>query len=159
MLIRSRSDFAPTGSGDKYHVNYSAHVQPDGSLTLSETSKDDIQADINAHFSECDMASVVERLRAGIFSDMRPESELTFGDVSTLPESMSELLNLKMRCDRAWSALPKEIKEKYDNDQMKWYAAAGTPDWYKELFPEQFEEVDKEFIPQTDNNGGDAHVS
>lgn len=128
-------------SGDDYHTEYTSYVQPDGLIELVESGKTCIQDEINSHLSECDYHDILDRLRLGDYSQTKKPA-VDYGDFTSLPETFQELAELSGKMQTAFSAVPPDVKERYNFSLKEWLAAAGSVEWMSLMFP-------PEELPQT----------
>ena len=70
--------------------------------------------------------SVVQRLGAQL-NEEAPQ------DFTNLPSTLAEAQEMMIQAENAWNKLPREIKQKFDNDVDKFIAGFGTTDWMEAL--------------------------
>ncbi len=119
-----------TSPGDEFHISYSSRFNPDGTISLTESGRKNIQEEINSHLVETDMSIIVQRLQFGDTSVLSSKKPM-YGDFTNLPSSFAEAFDMVNRSEKAFEALPPDIKQKFDNDRGKWFASIGSPDWFE----------------------------
>lgn len=118
-------------SGDGEHQLYSSKVMPDGKVKLFQAGKEDFHAMIQSFKESTDISYILAKLAAGDNSVLRPGA--TFGDFTNVPNNYAELLQLQIDTNRLYDSLPVDVKKQFDNDVNKFFASAGTEDWYKKM--------------------------
>lgn len=121
-----------THSGDTHHVQYESRLDFDGTVKLKESGRVDIQAQINSHAGETDMAVIVNRLMMGDTSVLTTKKPM-YGDFTQFPRTYAEAFDLVNRSEQAFERLSPDIKVKYDNDVQKWFSSIGTEPWLSDL--------------------------
>lgn len=121
-----------TCAGDKEHIIYSPEVQKDGTILLKESGRENIQDKIQSFASQTDMAWILKQLSIGNTSVLTSKTAM-FGDFTEMPKTMPEVLQLYIDGQRAFEELSSDMKAKFDNNFMKWFASAGAPDWYEKM--------------------------
>lgn len=121
-----------TEHGNKYRVEYSSRVEADGTVSLFESARTDIQAEINSHAAETDIAFIVSRLQMGDTSVLSSKKAM-YGDFTQFPKTFSQMFDMVHRAEDAFESLPVDIKQSYDNDISQWFADIGSPDWMSRM--------------------------
>lgn len=117
-----------SSSGDSEHILYSSVVGPDGVISLSVSSVEDIQSQINSYAAECELSNILARFSAGDVSALN-NRPVSFGDFTNMPKSMIEAYNLIERGKESFTLLPESVRAAYDNDFLRWLADAGSNKW------------------------------
>lgn len=117
-----------TNSGDPIKVMYGSKFKSDGTISLFEVSRVNIQDEINSHACETDMSIIINKLRYGDTSVLSSRQPL-YGDFTQFPKTFAEAFSLVQRSEDAFNSLPVDIKQAYDNDRAKWFADIGTEKW------------------------------
>lgn len=120
-----------TCPGDIYHVLYSPKLEDDGTITLKESDRIDIDTRINSFAPLCDMAYIISKLNVGDTSVLRAGG--SYGDFTQMPKTYAEMLDLVRRSDAEFARLPVDIKAAFDNDVSQWFATAGSDEWLKKM--------------------------
>lgn len=136
-------DISPSHKGSGEKPIYSTELDEHGILKVVRTGYQDMQQLINSHLGEVEIHSVLERFSMGLVSNVRDHG-LQYGDFTQLPTSMADILNLQHKVEQAFDSLSDELKAKYHNSKNEWLSKAGSLDWLKDIFPEQFPDLSKE---------------
>ena len=121
-----------TDPGSPEHIIYRPEVQKDGTVVLTESGRENIQDKIQSYASQTDMAWILTQLSLGntkVLTDKTP----MYGDFTQMPKTPAEVLQLYHKGQAAFNELSAEVKAKFDNDFLKWFAAAGTPSWIEKM--------------------------
>lgn len=121
-----------THPGNSHHIEYSSKFNPDGTITLVESGRTDIQAEINSHLGETDMAVIVHKLQFGDTSVLTSKRPM-YGDFTKFPSSFAEVFDLVQRSEQAFESLPVDVKKTFDNSRAKWFSSIGSPEWLKAM--------------------------
>lgn len=121
-----------TESGDRYHTIYEPIVNPDGTISLVESGKEDIQAKIDSYKDQTDISFIVKKLAQGDFSVLS-QKEPMYGDFTTMPKTYAEALQLTIDAEKRFYELPLETRNKFDNDYKQWFAQAGSDSWIERM--------------------------
>lgn len=142
MLRRCPAKIKPTNPGNRTKIVYGSRLKPDGTIELYEREKIDVLLEINSHASECDMSIILSRIMRGDTSMLRQNP--MYGDFSTMPRTYADMFNMVTEAEYTFDHLPVEVKNRFGNDKLKWFATLGTPDWYNNMYPEPKESEVKE---------------
>lgn len=129
-----------TEAGRKTRLTFRWAYDDKGNKSLVQDEEIDRDAEIQSYLEETKIEniinraafdpSIVQKLGAKL-SDAEPQ------DFTTMPSTLAEAQNLMIQTEQTWDKLPKEIKQKFDNDVDKFIARFGTADWMKALGLEQ----------------------
>lgn len=121
-----------TCSGDRYHITYEPVVNPDGTISLVENGKEDIQAKIDSYREKTDIAYIIKRLEMGDTSVLNQNNPM-YGDFTDMPKSYAEVLQLVIDAENSFYKLPLDTRNKFDNDYKQWLAQAGSLEWSERM--------------------------
>lgn len=121
-----------TDPGDCYHTLFSPSVDPDGSIQLIPSGKVDIQEQIDSFRDQTDMSFIIKRLQMGDTSVLS-DKEAMYGDFTNMPKTYAEFLQKQIDAQNAFMQLPLDIRNKFDNDFMKWFATSGSDGWFDKM--------------------------
>ena len=130
-MVSDPNDFF-TCSGDKFRIIFSPVIQPDGSIELVESGKDDIQEMIDSYRDQTDMAYILQRMAMGDSSVLN-QKEPMYGDFTQLPKTYAEALQLVIDREKQFMQLPLDVRKAFDNDFKKWFAQSGSEEWYQKM--------------------------
>lgn len=133
-----------TCPGSNEHILYSGKVLPDGTIHLTECGKENIQEIINSAAETCDMAYILHELALGNTSVLN-QRETFYGDFSKAPNSLLEAMQIMLDGEKAFMALPLEVRQKFDNSYMLWLSTNGSEEWIEKMaIKHDTEEVNEE---------------
>lgn len=117
--------------GDLFATIYSSKVLPDGTVELTPSGKIDIKNEINSQRDLTDLAYIARQIENG---NMEPQENIGFyGDMREFPKTFADMLQLKINAEESWYGLTTEIRQRFDNDFNKYFATAGSEDWFNKL--------------------------
>ena len=128
-----------TSSGDTEHIEYAPKVMPDGSIELVVSGKTNIDEYINAQRETTDMAYIITQLGLGN-TDVLNQKTPNYGDFTEMPKTFAEALQMKIDAEKAFYELPLDVRNKFENDFNRFFATAGTKEWYEKITPPDIEE-------------------
>ena len=134
--VSNPNDFV-TNPGSPIRDLYSAKVLPDGSIEVVQSGKENIQDKIEAQREQTDMSYIIKQIMLGN-GDVLNLSPGQYGDFTKAPKSMAEAIQLQIDAEKAWYGLPVEIRSRFDNDLTRWLVTAGTDEWNKKMFPNDY---------------------
>lgn len=120
-----------TQSGSDVHILYSSKVLPNGQIRLTPSGKESITEKINAQKEFTDMSYIISRLMVGDTSVLRDGA--VYGDFTVAPKSLAESLQIIIDGQQKFDALPLDVKNKFDNNYMKWIMQSGSVDWFNKM--------------------------
>lgn len=123
-----------TEPGSREKILYSAKVRPDGVIEVVPSGVEDIQDKIESFRDQTDMCYIVKQIALGDMSVLN-QYPGQYGDFTKLPKTMAEVLQQQIDAEKAWYALPVDIRAQFDHDKVKWLATAGTEEWNSIMFP------------------------
>lgn len=131
-------------------IEYSPIVKEDGTIELMESGKTNIQEYINSFEEECNLQNIIARYTNGDLTALNKFSG-TYGDFTEFPKTYAEVLQLQIDSRNLFNSLPIEIKEKFDNDENKFFVQSGSKEWFEILKPlmdikEEVNEIVKEEV-------------
>ena len=128
-----------TSSGDTEHIEYAPKVMPDGSIELVVSGKTNIDEYINAQRETTDMAYIITQLGLGN-TDVLNQKTPNYGDFTEMPKTFAEALQMKIDAEKAFYELPLDVRNKFENDFNRFFATAGSKEWYEKITPPDIEE-------------------
>ena len=115
-------------------IEYSPVVKEDGSITLEESGKSNIQEYIDSFEESCSLENIIARYENGDLSALNVGNP-KFGDFTEFPKTYAEVLQLQIDSNNLFNSLPKEIKQKFDNDANKFFVMSGSEEWFEIIKP------------------------
>lgn len=128
--FRPRTRFA-ANPGSREKILYAPQVAKDGTYELIESGRDDLYASIQSHAESVDIHVILDRYTRG---DLGALSRVqgVYADVTGVPGSYAEMLNLVIAGEAQFNSLPLETRAKFDHSYAKWIAAMDNfPEWQK----------------------------
>lgn len=119
-------------AGSRYKTIYSPKVDEEGRIELIEAGKEDFQEYIDSFRESCDIQQIIRRVEQGDTTVLN-QFPAFYGDVTKMPKTYAELLQLQIDSKKAFDSLPLEVKHKFDDDPNVFFATAGSEDWVKKL--------------------------
>ena len=114
--------------GEPIKVIYSPIVNDDGTITLKESGKENLDDYINSFKDEVDINQLIARFtngEVGVFN----QRQGYYGDFTEFPKTYAEMLQLQINSKNFFDSLPVPIKEKFDNDANQFFAQTGSKEW------------------------------
>lgn len=127
-MIKYADNSIVSNPGNPIHIIYAPEVQDDGTIKLVESGKENTDEYIDSFREECDISTIIKKYQNGDISVLK-QREGMFGDFTNLPKTYAEMLQLRIDSERAFNSLPLEVKQKFNNDEMQFFASAGSNEW------------------------------
>lgn len=124
--------FEPSCAGERYRTEYAPIVNDDGTITLVEDGKTDLQEMYDVQAAGCDMSLIVQRYLSGDYSVLS-RAQGVYIDTTVYPKSNAELLQKVIDGQRYFDSLSPDIKSRFDNDFNQWFAGAGSEQWLRNM--------------------------
>lgn len=138
-----------TEEGRKTRLTFRWAYNEKGDKSLVQDEEIDRDAEIQSYLEETKIEniinraafdpSVVQRLSAQL-SDAEPQ------DFTNMPSTLAEAQNIMIQAENTWNKMPREIKQKFDNDVDKFIARFGTAEWMEALGMNQKSVVDEKTV-------------
>ena len=113
-------------AGSREHVLYTPRFDAAGNFELVESGKEDRYAEIQSHKDSCDINLIVERYASGD-QTVLARRQAMYMDVTEMPKTYSELLNLVATGEKQFNSLPLEVKEEFGNSYHRYLSAMDSP--------------------------------
>lgn len=117
-------------SGSPIKTIYSPVVNEDGSISLEESGKENLQDYIQSFAPECDISTLIARFANGDVSVLNKRQGV-YGDFTQMPKTYAEFLQIQIDSKNYFDSLPVEVKHKFDDDANKFLAQAGSKEWFE----------------------------
>lgn len=118
--------------GSAEHVLYKGVVLKDGTIDLRKCGTENIKDKIQSFKELTDIEYIRKRLALGDVSVLN-QVEAFYGDYSEVPTTKQEVLQMFIDGQKAFMSLDVDTRNKFDNDFNKWFAQAGTEEWFKRM--------------------------
>lgn len=122
----------PSNPGNPKHQLYAPKVGSNGSVTLVEAGFENTDDYIQSFAQSTDLQVIMAQVAAGDLAALnrRPGS---YGDFTKMPATFAEALQLQIDSKRLFDSLPNDVRRKFDNDPNKFFAAAGSQEWFEKI--------------------------
>lgn len=107
------SGSSPVGSRLRSRFRKDCRENPPKLVKIGETNQYEI---IQSYKDSCDISKLVARAVAGDISVLQRVQGI-YSDISNVPQTMTELMNLGVLSATAWDLLNPDIKAKFENEE------------------------------------------
>lgn len=107
--------------GQRFKTVYEMVYNEKGHKELKAVGTTDVQAAIDSEFASVDLNMILTRLVNGDEEALN-RADAFYADVSELPMSYREILDLNMSAQKVFSDLPEEVRKVYGNDFIQFLA-------------------------------------
>lgn len=118
--------------GDSVKVVYTPKYDSDGVLDLVPTGSEDLYAYIQSHAQSVDIHYLLDRFAAGE-TDVLSRLQGFYADVTSMPKTYAEVLNAVISGEEAFSRLPVDVKQRFDNSFAVWLASMDSSDFAEKM--------------------------
>ena len=128
-MFKTQYDSRPrfyTSIGDPIVEVYTGRYDKNGDLQLVKTGTENLYDRIQAEAAACDMDNILRRFANGDISVLS-QSQGVYADFAGAPMHFTDALNMVRSVEDAFSQLPADEREKYDNDWVKYGASIVNP--------------------------------
>lgn len=120
--LKTRPDYKPTyGKDGKYRLEVCGEIN----------SYDDIQS----YHDSCDLQQIIAKYNMTGNADLLNKRHGFYMDITEFPETYAEMQNAMIKAENEFNALPKEFKEKFNNNVREFFAEMGTESFNEKLNP------------------------
>lgn len=118
---------SPTGEREEYR--HEEYIDLDGrrSIVLSKEPTP-IYDLIQASREQCEIERIVRRATMGDYSALNA-IEGVYADVTDAPSSLAQAQQIMLNAQKEFAKLPKDIREKFENNYEIFIATAGSDEW------------------------------
>lgn len=121
-----------TNPGSKFKAVYSPKVMEDGHIELVEKAKTCLYDYIQSFRDSCDINVLIRRYQQGDTAALLSGNTF-YGDVTEMPKSFAEMLQVSLDCETFFNKLPADEKAKFDNNFSKFLSSFGSPEFLHAL--------------------------
>lgn len=104
---------SPVGTRLRARFRKDCRENPPKLVKIGETNQYEI---IQSYKDSCDISKLVARAAAGDISVLQRVQGI-YSDISNVPQTMTELMNLGVLSAAAWDLLNPDIKAKFENEE------------------------------------------
>lgn len=137
---KKHSKLFVTNPGTPLHKVMHGEVQDDGTIKLVVDRIEDTDEIINAQAPATRIENIMARIQAGDINLLNQKQGF-YGDVTNLPKTYAEMLDLMHKGEEFFNKLPVDVKEQYNNDFGQFFA--NFDEAIKKLTPQQAEKAEE----------------
>lgn len=128
----TKSDRIISNPGSRIHKIYTAKYDVNGSMFLEETGEENIYEQIQSHKDSVDINVLLKRYQNGDVEALS-KAQGIFVDVTSMPKTYAEMLNVLNDSRAAFDALPVETRAKFNHNPIEFMQSAGSDVWFEKL--------------------------
>lgn len=125
-----------TIAGERYKIEYKLELDEHGVEHLVKCGKTDMHEYIQSHADSVDLNLMIQRYTMGD-TDALERMQGFYADVSGMPVSMAEMLNVHNKGKMLFETLPQEIREAYGNNYVTFLS---NPKLYEDMKAQRLKE-------------------
>lgn len=133
-MVKYADNTIVSNPGSPFHIIYKPKVDANGNIDLVESGVENTNDIINSYAESTDIRTILARVGNGDLTALNQRNGI-FGDFTGMPRTYAEALQLHIDANRLFASLPADVRQKFDNDENKFFAAAGTNEWAEKLDP------------------------
>lgn len=133
--------------GSPIHITYAGHYDEKGRVVLEESGRENIYDQIQSHAESCDIHVLMKRYLNGDVTALS-HAQGQYLDATQFPKTYADMLNFVNEQERAFMALPADVRAKFGNSFTEYLAASGEPDFLDRLGIKKEPEVTTPAIPE-----------
>lgn len=125
-----------TEAGKKVRLTFRWTYDDKGNKNLVEDEVIDRDAEIQSYLEETKIENIINRAAFDPSVAIKMNARLNDAepqDFTNMPSTLAEAQNLMIEAEQTWKKMPREIKQKFDNDVDKFIAGFGTENWMEAL--------------------------
>lgn len=124
----------PTPAGDRVLEVFQEEITKDGKKELVHIGDTNIYDKIQEGREDTLIQNILVHLANGDLSVLRQQKP-QYIDSTTLPKTLMEANNIVIKAKQEFEKMPKEVKEKFDNDAELYVNTMGTQEWLDKMSP------------------------
>ena len=134
----------PTPAGDRFLELFQEEITEDGKKELVHIGDTNIYDKIQEGKEDTEIQNILVHLANGDLSVLRQQKP-QYIDSTTLPKTLMEANNIVIKAKQEFEKMPKEVKEKFDNDAELYVNTMGSQEWLDKMSPynDQIREIKK----------------
>lgn len=136
--------------GKRFKTVYEMAYDEKGHKVLKAVGTTDVQAAIDSEFESVDLNMILKRLVNGD-EDALNRADAFYADVSELPMSYREILDLNMSAQKVFAGLPEDVRKVYGNDFIQFLADPGKIEMVMKRKQAKVKEDEKEIEVKHDD--------
>lgn len=138
--------------GSRIKTLYAPQIAKNGTYELVENGTEDLYASIQSHADSVDIHVILDCFSRG---DVAALSRMqgVYADVSGVPGTYAEMLNLVIAGETQFASLPLEVRARFDHSYAKWIAAMDNMDEWQKLMQVPTSSLNNNTPPAPDAGG------
>lgn len=136
--------------GERDKIVYGASYNEKGQLILEEKGREDWYGFIQSHKDSVDIHVLLARFKNGE-TDVLNRIQGFYGDITGMPDSFADALNLVRSSEEFFNSLPVEERAKYNHNFSEFLAAFDSPDNLARMFGVDIQPDDLKVTPVVEN--------
>lgn len=121
-----------TCPGTNIHIVFSPEIQKDGSIILVEIGKEDTDEIIQSYADSVSLEAILARFVNGDVSALNRYQPI-YADMTNAPKNLAESLQLFINAEKAFNALPADVKKEFNNSYTEWIFSSQNPEWAEKM--------------------------
>ena len=124
MQLKSSSETIYSPAGSRIKEVHEMRMTKSGHKYISKVGEINIYERIQDHKDECDAKKIIQRAKLGDSNAIAriQNARTNYGDTTLIPHNLMEAQQMIIDGKKAFNSLPKEIREKFNNDPMQFLA-------------------------------------
>lgn len=132
--LQERPESKPSVTGNGKEPEYTYEIDNEGKRTLKRTGEVNVYEQIQTYLEETKIENIIQRATydptaIGNQGWMTQEEV----DISNVPENYHEWRKMVSKAENQYSALPAELKEKFNNSIEEYISEMGSESWATKL--------------------------
>lgn len=129
----NRPETIPSESGTPY-INTYIEVMKKHGIELEKNGETNVYEMIQLSKDECDINKILQRLSMGDYNALN-QRDVAYVDSTTLPKSLMEAENLRLRATDEFYKMPLEVRREFNNSPEQYVNEMGTPEFMEKMAP------------------------
>lgn len=123
-----------TDSGCAIRTLYESYFDENGVLQLKESGSQNTDDFIESFRQSTELATILNNYLHGDSTALNRHQGF-YADLTKAPKSNREALDIVLKAENAFAALPKDIRQQFGNDWQAWLAQSGSEEWLQTMQP------------------------
>lgn len=133
-------------AGDEYKIEYKLVIDDDGIERIEPCGQTNLKAEIQSHAASVDLNIIISRYMQGDETALE-RAQAFYADVSALPKTMIEIMNLNKEGMAIFDSMKPEVRELFDNNYLNF---VDNPEKLKDYLSSLEQKSDVEVVKQSD---------
>lgn len=135
-MFRTQFSHAPveyTNPGNRIKTLYGPVFDDNGVMSLIETGKTDLYAEIQSHADSVDIHVILDRFAKTGDPGVLSRVQGAYGDFTQMPRTFAEALNTMVAAEQYFFGLPVEVRAQFGHDFHQFLASMDSPDFARKM--------------------------